>query len=122
MLIRHTGIFVDDINKIEFILLQLDFEKIYDEYEYIDYQLCNVRKFLYSDNYILELIRSPSRARGSTFHISIEGEIPEFMKKYRIESHLPKDQTLLVDFVYINDSIYFEFVRSKNELQGLLIS
>lgn len=107
------GIFVQDINYVEDILVKLGFTCYYKEDEVINYQVNNVRK--YSDYYdnALELIENKSRARGNSFHICFNGEVPEFMKQYRIDKYIPNDDNLLVDFVYIDDSIYFEFVRNK---------
>jgi hypothetical protein len=116
MLLRHFGVFVQNIKLIDSILLQLGFECIYNEDENVNYKVCNVRKYALDTYYVIELIENGSRARGNSFHISIDGNVPDYMLQYRIEKFIPKDDNLLVDFVYINDSIYFEFVRNKNEL------
>ena len=117
MLIRHTGIFVQDIKFCESVLVRLGFVKFYDEYEMINNTKAIVRKYYNNENkYYLELIENSTRARSNSFHISFDGDIPDFMKQFRIEKYDPINKLLLVDFVYINDSIYFEFVRNKDEL------
>jgi hypothetical protein len=116
-MLRHVGIFVQDINLIESILLQLGFENIYNCNEMVNYELCNIRKYLYNDDNILELIQSKTRSRGNTFHLCFNGNVPDFMLQYRVKKFEPKDETLEVYFVYINDSIYFEFVKElDNEI------
>jgi hypothetical protein len=111
MQLRHIGIFVQDISLIESILEQLGFENIYNCNEMVNYELCNIRKYLYSDGNILELIENKSRARSNSFHLCFDGNVPDFMLQYRVEKFEPRDKTLEVFFVYINDSIYFEFVK-----------
>ena len=113
MQLRHMGIFVQNINLIESILEQLGFENIYNCDEIINYELCNIRKYLDGDGEILELIQSKARSRGNSFHLCFDGNVPDFMLKYRVDKFIPKDDKLEVYFVYINDSIYFEFVKEK---------
>jgi hypothetical protein len=114
MVIRHVGIFVNNIELINSILLKLGFNNIYDETETINYRSVNVRKYINNgDGSILEIIEDGSRARGNTFHLCFDNDVPDFMKQYRIEKFEPNDKSLLVDFIFINDSIYFEFVRNK---------
>jgi hypothetical protein len=114
MVLRHVGVFVNNIELIEFILLKLGFNKIYDEREVVNYKHATIRKYLNNgDGFVLEVIEDNSRARSNSFHLCFDNEIPEFMRQYYIEKYIPKDESLLVDFVYINDSIYFEFVRNK---------
>jgi hypothetical protein len=117
MVLRHVGVFVNNIELIDSILLKLGFSQIYNEVEIINYRYDTVRKYLNNgDGSILEVIEDSSQARSNSFHLCFDNEIPEFMRQYYIEKYIPKDNSLSVDFVYINDSIYFEFVRNKNEL------
>jgi hypothetical protein len=118
MQLRHTGIFVQDIKLCESILVRLGFIKDYDEYEKINYEDVIARKYYNKENkYYLELIESKTRARSNSFHLCFDGDVPIFMKQYRIEKYEPINKSLIVFFVYISDSIYFEFVKeSTNEL------
>jgi hypothetical protein len=114
MNIRHTGIFVQDIKLCESVLVRLGFIKDYDEYEKINYEDAIVRKYYNKENkYYLELIESKTRARSNSFHLCFDGDVPIFMEQYSVKKFEPNDDSLLVDFVFINDSIYFEFVRNK---------
>jgi hypothetical protein len=114
MVIRHVGIFVNNIELIGSILLKLGFNQIYDKMELINYRYVTVRKYLNNgDGSILEIIEDGSRARSNSFHLCFDNDIPDFMKQYRIEKFEPNDKSLLIDFIFINDSIYFEFVRNK---------
>jgi hypothetical protein len=115
MLIRHTGIFVQKIELIDSILLQLGFVKTYNEKELFNNEKVEINKYIYK-GCKFEFIENSSRSRSNSFHICFDGNIPDFMLQYQIERFIPKDESLLVDFVYINDSVYFEFVRNKNEL------
>jgi hypothetical protein len=104
------GIFVKDIEKVSYIMRQLGFEEIYNKIE----EIGHVVKFQVG-NAKIELIQDKEAIENS-FHICVDGGIPDFMLVYAKIKYEPFDGNLLVDFVYINDSIYFEFVRDKNDI------
>lgn len=113
MLVRHIGGFVNDIEKVSNILIQLGYIKIYDEIESIG----KVQKFILEDNRYIEIIEQNYKRHSlNTWHISINSDIPDFLHKYKGKCYKARNTDLIVTFVYINDTIYFEFVRDKNEL------
>lgn len=115
MLIRHCGIYVRNIYLVDSILIKLGFIKVYDEIEIWQNEKTNIRKYTTCSDYKIELIESRNILPDS-FHICLEMEVPFFMREYAVIKGVPFDKNLLVDFVSINDSVYFEFVRKKNEL------
>jgi len=111
MLVRHFGIYVKDIEKVTSILIKLGLEKVYDVMES---PVLISRKFRIGNGKIEILKNIYFNPDKNITHLSFDGEIPEFMKKYHIESLQPFDSSLEVDMVFIDDSIYFEFVRRKD--------
>lgn len=122
MNIRHIGIYVKNIKQAHEILLKLGFELVYSENEILDGIETNVKKYLYKEEekegkqkeFTLELIQSKQPV-ANNFHICIDGPIPGFLKEYNVIKGNPFNKDLLVDFVFTNDSIYFEFVRNKKD-------
>lgn len=101
-----------NMRAVENILLQLDFKKIYDEVELFNKSKVNIRKYSRDDFGTLELIENPN-ARINGFHICFKGPVPKFLGKHTLVQGEPFDKSLELFFVYIGDSIYFEFVRNK---------
>lgn len=115
MQIRHAGIFVRNINKVEKILIDIGFVKVYDEMEIWAGKKTNIRKYLSSEGVKLELIQNEN-ALLNTFHLAIEGDICDELL-FDMNSYIVYgeafDKNLEMLFVYIDDSIYFEFVKEK---------
>jgi hypothetical protein len=113
--IRHCGFLVQNIDWVSSVLEKLNFFIIYDGNEY--YQGCTRRIKKYkSDNLVIELIQGFNIYNNSC-HISLSMDIPFWMlndRSYIVQGYKnPNDPSLEVTFVYINDSIYFEFVKEK---------
>ncbi|MDD5650969.1 MAG: hypothetical protein PHF86_11220 [Candidatus Nanoarchaeia archaeon] len=117
MIIKHFGLYVKNIELVHSIFLKLGFSCTYNEIEIWENKETNIRKYIYKGQK-LELIQNDN-AICNSYHICIEGKIPNFLQDYNVL----RDYTILegkafnpklkLFFVYIGDSIYFEFVRSK---------
>lgn len=113
MQIRHIGVFVKDIGFIDEVFSQLGLKKVYDEIEIWGGKKTNIKKYLFEDSKI-ELIQGDN-VFLNTFHLSFNGDIPNILLNHHhyIMNGIPFDKNIETFFVFIDDSIYFEFVREK---------
>jgi hypothetical protein len=113
--IRHFGVFIQDMKWVSSVLEKLGFFVIYDNNELLFNQVRQIKKYKL-DNLIIELIQG-FNYQNNHYHISLTMEVPDFMKNdksYIIQKYNnPNNPSLEVTFVYINDSLYFEFVKEK---------
>jgi hypothetical protein len=116
MLIRHTGIYVDNIVQYDHIFTRLGFIKIYDEWEKVNGDDVNIKKYFDKENnYLLELLydRKFDIVKNSS-HLCFYGELPDCMKCHYVVEGKPFNKKYKQWFVYVDDSIYFEFVKEKD--------
>lgn len=113
MNIRHFGIYVKNIELVHDILMKLGFSITYYQNEIWDGKETNIRKYIYKGQK-LELIQS-DEAICNSYHISIDGKVVPFLRDYNVVKKEGFNKELILEFVYIGDSIYFEFVRKKND-------
>ena len=112
---RHIGFFVRDINFMGAIFNKLGFSLIYHEVESVNGIDSIIEKYEYSDNLVIELIENNNIGLDQ-YHICFNGPVPYFLRNFDIRIGVPFDKNIKLSFVYVGDSIYFEFVESKNEL------
>lgn len=112
MQIRHFGVYVKDVKFVGIFLEHLGFTLIYQNTEDVNGKEFKIRKYV-NEHLTIELIED-RYAIVNTAHISVDGPVPYIFKKYTtIHYDEPAIPSYDVNFVYIDDGLYFEFVERK---------
>lgn len=117
MQLRHFGVLVNHASRVESFLVRLGLTKTYDEIETFDSLKVRVCKFSFPGGGTFEIIEDTA-IHLQSFHLCVDGGVPDWLRQaaFRVEEGTPHNPNLKSEFVYIGDTIYFEFVENKNGL------